>query len=213
MSDKYRVSSDIRLLIQKNDTYEYRALEEKIRNHEMIPKIIVWKDIVIDNIYIYELCVKNEIEFRLYNMDFPSIYHVYSWVCSDQLERKDITSTTRRFLLGYLALSESAIHRNAADKKVKDVPARKDAVDIVAKCYGLSSVCIFNYKRLTESILRINEISPTMAGFILNEKFKISAQQIISLGNKTSSEIMMLTKEAAKSSDGVLKYTEMYIKT
>lgn len=209
MSEKYHVSSDIKILIQKDETNEYHILEEKIKNREMIPKIIVWDDIVIDNIYIYELCIKNDIEFRLYKMDFPSIYHAYSWICSEQLERKDLNNTMRRFLLGYMALSESAIHRNTINRKIKDIPAIRDAVDIVAKCYGLSSVCIFNYKRLTESVLKINEVSPTMANFLLCERIRITAQQIIGLGNKSSSEIMMLTKEVTRLPDSILKYTDL----
>ena len=95
------------------------------------------------------------------------------------------------------------------NKRIKDIPARRDAVDIVAKCYGLSSVSIFNYKRLTESVLKIYDVSPTMAGFILNDRIRVSTQQIIALSNKASSEIIMLTKEVTKTPDIIPKYTDL----
>jgi len=209
MNGEYYISPEIRMLVQRNGTGEHRLLEEKILNREMIPKIVVWNDFVIDDIDIFELCVENDIEFRPYSMDFPSVFHVYSWICSDQIERRDLTNTMRRFLLGFLAISESAIRRNTMSQSILDVPAKREAIDAIARCYSLSSVCIFNYKKLTESILRINEISPVMAECILNERMKITAQQILSLGNKSGSEILRFTDEVTKITDGKPKYAEM----
>ncbi len=209
MSEMYSVSPDIRMLVQRVDPGECIIQEEKNKKRDMIPKIIIWNSIVIDDINIYELCVKNGIEFRLYTMNFPSVYHAYSWICSEQLERKDLTNTMRRFLIGYLALSESAIQSNVTDRKLADVPAKKEAIEIIARCYDLSFVCIFNYKRITESILRISDVSLPMADYILNEKLKITAQQIISLASRTAAEITELADELAKCSDEIPRYSDL----
>ena len=209
MNDIYHISPEIRILVQKNKTYENRLLKEKILNREMIPTVIIWNDTVIDDIDIYEMCIDKRIEFRICSMEFPSVYHAYSWICSNQLKRNDLTNTMKRFLLGYMAMSESAIHRNEKEKKLLEIRTRKEAIDIIAKCYDISTICVFNYKRLAECILKINEISPVLADCVLNEKFKITSQQILILESKTSQEIMQLTKEISKYDNNIPKFNEL----
>ena len=159
------------------------------------------KDNRIDNILIFDVCTAYHIDYRTYEMSFPSVYHVYSWVCYEQLERKDITGSMRRFLLGYLTLAESAIYQNTKKGKLANIPAKKEAVEIVAKCFGLSNVSIFNHKRLAESILKINDISCELIPYILNERMRINTQQIISLGSKSKVEIKELAYEIRNISD------------
>ena len=190
MNRNYRVTPEIRMLIQADNSEQFGQIREKVHKREMIPGITVWNDVVIDNILLYDECIRNRIDFRSYNMSFPSAYHVYSWICYKQLERKDLTDVMRRFLLGYLVLAESAIYLDVKDKKLRDVPAKKEPVEIVAKCFGLSSVCIFNYKKIAESVLRIHEICPSVADSILKDRLKITNQQIVALGNKDDDEIM-----------------------
>ena len=213
MTRNYHVTPEIRMLIQTDDTEQFSQIREKVYKREMIPTITVWNDIVIDNILLYEECIRNRIEFRSYNMAFPSTYHVYSWICNKQLERKDLTDIMRRFLLGYLALAESAIYLDIDDKELKDVPAKKEPVEIVAKCFGLSSVCIFNYKKIAESILGINKISPSIVNSILKDKLKITNQQIVALGNKNDDEIKEVADRLRKyRSKEEIKYSDLFKK-
>lgn len=210
MSDKYQVSPDIRMLIQRNNSGDFHQLEERILRRELIPKIIVWNDIVLDDIYVFDLCVENHIDFRPYGMEFPSEFHVYSWICSEQLERSDITNTMRRFLLGYLALAESAIYLDVKNGEILKIPAKKESVDIVAKCYGLSSVSVFNHKRMVVGLLKINKISPELARSILDEKVRITSQQIISLSERKDDAIRKFAYELSNwTSNDFPKYSEL----
>ena len=66
-----------------------------------INPLIVWNGIIVDGHNRYRILQQHpEIQFTIYEKEFPDRYAVIAWICKNQLGRRNLTSQQFKYLMG-----------------------------------------------------------------------------------------------------------------
>ena len=81
---------------------ELKQLEENIlADGVVINPLIVWNGIIVDGHNCYRILQQHpEIQFTIYEKEFPDRYAVIAWICKNQLGRRNLTSQQFKYLMG-----------------------------------------------------------------------------------------------------------------
>ena len=81
---------------------ELKQLEENIlADGVVINPLIVWNGIIVDGHNRYRILQQHpEIQFTIYEKEFPDRYAVIAWICKNQLGRRNLTSQQFKYLMG-----------------------------------------------------------------------------------------------------------------
>ena len=81
---------------------EMKQLEENILSDGVvINPLIVWNDVIVDGHNRYHILQKHpEIQFTTYEKQFPDRYAAISWICKNQLGRRNLTPQQFKYLVG-----------------------------------------------------------------------------------------------------------------
>ena len=67
----------------------------------VINPLIVWNGIIVDGHNRYRILQQHpEIQFTIYEKEFPDRYAVIAWICKNQLGRRNLTSQQFKYLMG-----------------------------------------------------------------------------------------------------------------
>ena len=104
---------------------EYQQLEENIMDEGLvITPLIVWDDTIIDGHNRYKICQQHpDIEYQLHEKQFGNRYEVISWICKNQLGRRNLTPQQKKYLIGQRYEAEKLAHggdRKSSDAKSSD---------------------------------------------------------------------------------------------
>lgn len=104
---------------------EYQQLEENIMDEGLvITPLIVWDDTIIDGHNRYKICQQHpDIEYQLHEKQFGNRYEVISWICKNQLGRRNLTPQQKKYLIGQRYEAEKLAHggdRKSSDTKSSD---------------------------------------------------------------------------------------------
>ena len=81
---------------------EYKQLEENIlKEGKLLSPLIVWNNTLVDGHNRYEIVQEHpEISFSTMPLPFESREEVLSWICKNQLGRRNLTPEQKKFLIG-----------------------------------------------------------------------------------------------------------------
>ena len=81
---------------------ELKQLEENIlADGVVINPLIVWNGVIVDGHNRYCILQQHpEIQFTTYNKEFPDRYAAISWICKNQLGRRNLTPQQFKYLIG-----------------------------------------------------------------------------------------------------------------
>ena len=81
---------------------EMKQLEENIlADGVVINPLIVWNGVIVDGHNRYHILQKHpEIQFTTYEKKFPDRYAAISWICKNQLGRRNLTPQQFKYLIG-----------------------------------------------------------------------------------------------------------------
>ena len=81
---------------------EMKQLEENIlADGVVINPLIVWNGVIVDGHNRYHILQKHpEIQFTTYEKQFPDRYAAISWICKNQLGRRNLTPQQFKYLIG-----------------------------------------------------------------------------------------------------------------
>ena len=81
---------------------EMKQLEENIlADGVVINPLIVWNGVIVDGHNRYRILQKHpEIQFTTYEKQFPDRYAAISWICKNQLGRRNLTPQQFKYLIG-----------------------------------------------------------------------------------------------------------------
>ncbi len=81
---------------------EFNQLEENILSEGVVlMPLIVWDGTIIDGHNRYKIAQEHpEIEFRTHEKQFANRYEAVSWICKNQLGRRNLTPQQKKYLIG-----------------------------------------------------------------------------------------------------------------
>ena len=100
---------------------EYRQLEENILEEGLVlMPIIIWNNTIVDGHNRYKIAMGNPgVEFRTHEKFFDSRYEALSWICKNQLGRRNLTPQQKKYLIGQRYKAEKEMH--GGDRKSENV--------------------------------------------------------------------------------------------
>ena len=79
---------------------ERELLEEIILREGCRDAIVVCNDIILDGYNRYDICIKHGLPYQVKHLQLDSRDEAISWICVNQMARRNITEETRRYLIG-----------------------------------------------------------------------------------------------------------------
>ena len=114
------VDPEFRSLIPPLSPEEYNMLEENIISDGIVhDPIIVWAghDIIVDGHNRFSILQDNpDIPFSVYEKEFACRDEVLSWICRNQIGRRNISDIQKTLLLGIAYEAQKRIDANARDR-------------------------------------------------------------------------------------------------
>ena len=95
-----KINEELKELIPKLQQEEYQLLEKSILEEGCRDSLIVWDNTIIDGHNRYEICTRNNIPFKVQEMDFENIGQSKNWMIKNQLARRNLTDSQRRYFIG-----------------------------------------------------------------------------------------------------------------
>jgi len=124
-----KVDKEFRELVRPLSSSEYKQLVENLQLYGCRDPIVLWNGVIVDGHNRYEICTRLGIPFSTVEQPFENRYEAISWICANQLGRRNITNETRKYLIGkkYEAEKMIGVNRNPSGWN-QYVGSRKDEV-------------------------------------------------------------------------------------
>lgn len=169
------INPELKSLIYPLSFEEYELLEKSIIDDGCRDALILWGKIIIDGHNRYEICKKNNIEFKTFQKDFEDIEYAKEWIIINQFSRRNLnpyqhlTLSKKLKKIYQLRLKEnqklskgrgkkgpqlSEDLNTGKDKKRKDgthKPRKKDIYEKLAEVTGYSTDTINKFDKVDTS--------------------------------------------------------------
>ena len=124
MLENIKINPEFEHLIPPLVDDELELLEKNIlAEGEIYTPIFVWNGFIIDGHHRYKILSKHpNIKFRIVEKDFENKYEAISWICVNQLGRRNLTPENKKYLVGKRYEAEKDIRggdRKSETKKSK----------------------------------------------------------------------------------------------
>lgn len=99
---------------------EFELLEKNIvAEGEIFTPIFTWNGYIIDGHHRYKILLKHkDVKYRVTEKTFANEYEAISWICDNQLGRRNLSSQYRKYLIGKRYEAEKMAH--GGDRKSKE---------------------------------------------------------------------------------------------
>lgn len=208
------IDEDFKRLIQPVDKIELNKLETDICNNGLDKKLPIWKNQLLMGFQIYEICQNNSVPYETEEITLSNKTSAQSWICSEQLNRSDLTEEYKKYLIGkkfefelILSKKENNPHRIKSKNHVKKSKyriAKKIADDL-----EISYSTVLKYNLYSTAIDTISSVQPELADMILIGSLKISHERAIALSQQNPTIIIKIMEKIKKSPMNHIAYTEL----
>lgn len=212
------VDEEFRLLVQPYETETMRILEEDLKTNGCREKLAVWRGILLADFQIHEICLKHSIPYETEEKSFRNKYHALSWLCSNQLERSDLTEEYRKYLMGKKFEYEMIINHepktqpHEGQRLSPAIQKRKDKYKVskaVAVDLHIASPTVLKYGNYASAIDRIRRIRPDYAERILKGALKMSHESTVKLAEQSDGIITKVMEKAKADQMDHIIYSEL----
>lgn len=198
----------------------YASLEENIFDNGCLSPILLWDNIIIDGYKRYEICRKWMFPYTTKEIKFQSRDDVITYICSEQLERSDLSKETITYLIGKKFEAEKSINtRMASELRQSNPPIQhkggrytnysyQTAIKL-GNLYGISYNTVYKYGIYARCIDIVWEKEPDIIRKIFSGKLKISHENVVELSRLSKGNLRILKEYL--SNDGIehIGYSDM----
>lgn len=204
-----KINEELRELIPPLSTEEKQLLTESILKEGCRDSLITWNNTIIDGHNRYQICKANNIAFKVQEMDFDNIGQVKNWMIKNQLARRNLTDSQRRYFIGKRYEEEK---KSKLDNLIQfqDNPKAQSGTSVdtsqkIAKENNISKNTVIRNEEYSKAIDEIKKHQPEVAEKILNEEIRISNKDVITLSKHEPEEREKITEVIEKGEISVNK--------
>lgn len=88
---KIIINEELKNLLPALTDSEYAGLEASILQYGCLTPIVIWKSMIVDGHYRYEICAKHELPFACREMNFDDLEEAKLWAWRHQENRRNLT--------------------------------------------------------------------------------------------------------------------------
>jgi len=190
---------------------ERKQLEKNIIEEGCRDALVIWKNIIIDGHNRYEICIRNSIEYKTVEMDFPDRESVIDWIINNQLGRRNLTKEAQSYLRGLQYSREKkkpgAPEGNKnAEKQIDNnlsIVSGNSTAQRLAEQHNVTHQTIKNDEKYAKAIDTITEeLGEDVKEKILSHEINVTKKDIAQLAKWESEQrqkvIAMIVKQEAK---------------
>ncbi len=211
-----RIDNEFKNLLAPLTQEEFEQLEENIMREGCCDPLVVWNRIIIDGHNRYAICMKHGIPFHIRNVHFASREAAISWICSNQLGRRNITDETKKYLIGKKYETDKVIGAKNAmgtnqhtPEQVSTTISHNKTAAKIGREHNVSPNTVYKYGAYSVAIDTLQRKNPEFAKKILDSKIKISHDNLLLLAKLSVTEIESLYKRIKDAPDGQLGFSEL----
>ena len=190
-----RIDEEFRTIIPPLSAAEYSNLEQSLRLEGCRDAITVWDGVIVDGHNRYEICTRWGIPFNINHISFTSRDAAISWICLNQLSRRNLTKEAFKYLVGKRYDAEKAMRRNAAgrnqytsDSRQEDSAAHRTSRRLASE-YNLTHSTVERYGQFSRSLDRIESEKPGTLPSLLSGKYRITQRNISAIASLPGGKI------------------------
>ena len=195
------INYELKSLIPALQKEEYELLEKSILEEGCRDSIIIWNNTIIDGHNRYEICTKHEIPFNTTSMEFENLGQVIKWMINNQLARRNLTDSQRKYFIGKRYEEENKGHGGNREVASGNSYHLKTS-EIIAKENNIGERTVRNNADYSKAIDEIKTNTPELAEKILREEIKLNNKEVLEISEQqpeTQSKIVdLITTKQAK---------------
>ena len=193
---------------------EFSLLEENILSDGAVfSPLIVWDGTILDGHNRYEIIQKHpELTYAVHSMSFANRFEALSWICKNQLGRRNLTPQQKKYLIGQRYEAEKqadAFHGNqhtlsdesGADKKCPHQNSRHVTQSRIAKETNTSASYVREAGTFAKGVDAAEEALPGIKQEILTGTIKPTASAVAAVAKADPEERLRLAADLKKSKD------------
>ncbi len=184
-SEKLIIDPEFEFLIKPSSERKKQQITSLLRLGGKA-RIRVWEGIVIGDTLQYRICIENKIPYDIVSLPLQDRNAAISYICASELERDDLNVEYRHYLIG-----QELIARKQGKGKLKMVA--KETLNTISNKYEISEPTVHKYHQYAKAINHIKYDAPELAASILNEKIKISYDNLRRISMLDRSSLLILT--------------------
>jgi len=157
-----QIDEEFKSLIPPLTTVEFAQLEDNIQREGCRDALVIWKGtgILVDGHNRYEICERDEIDFKTIQVPFESREKAIDWICMNQLGRRNLTPADASELRGRMYNSrkkeKGSVNQHTV-AKVQNEPLQTTA-EVIAKETGVSPATVKRDGQYAEGVEKVAEI-------------------------------------------------------
>ena len=178
-----QVDKEFEKIIPPLDEEEFKQLKNNIlRDGEIYHPIIVWNGIIVDGHHRYKILQEYpELKYRIQEKAFANRHEAISWICLNQLGRRNLSVVQKIALMGRRYKAEKDSHGSQARFECDNSPTHQnDALEEdshptankIAKEMGVSRPTVERAEKFVEGMDAAEEALPGISREILSGKIK-----------------------------------------
>lgn len=201
---KLEIDPDFKLLVQPLEPNNRKLLEDNIRRSGCARNIAVWRNIILQDFELYEICKKYGKPFNIVTANSSSREEMMIWVCKQQLSRQDLSEEMYRYLIGKRCDLECTLAAHELSKKrmglrfgepfaQSDLPSGDSTTQIRERLgneYHISYGTVRKYCVYASGVETMYKISPKFVTEVLIGRLKISQEHFIELAKLPKQELV-----------------------
>lgn len=216
-----KIDPEFKAIIPKLRKNEYLQLESNIMTDGCREALITWNGIIVDGHNRYEICHRHNIPFKIREMNFDCREAVISWICANQLGRRNISEETRKYLIGLqyqtekVAVSKRNVrgvnqytledNHDAAEEMTMAEITHKTA-ERIADEHHISHATVQKYANYSKALEEIGKYEPKLLAKILSGNYKISHKNVVELSKLSPEEMKRVNRRINVGSAPFVRY-------
>ena len=183
---------------------ERKQLEENIlADGVVINPLIVWNGIIVDGHNRYRILQQHpEIQFTIYEKEFPDRYAVIVWICKNQLGRRNLTSQQFKYLMGQQYKAEKTAY--GGDRKSDtakssyqndNLISKEKTCERIANENGVSSASVIRAEQFANGVDAAEEAVPGIKQEILTGSIKPTEKAVAAIAKAPQEERPALVQQ------------------
>lgn len=191
---------------------EFELLKESVLNDgEVYHPLVVWNNIIVDGHHRYKILKEHpEIKYRINKREFENRYEAISWICLNQLGRRNLNDAQKKMLIGRRYKTEK-MARGASDgfrgnqhkKSVKgqNVPLPDDVhitSSRIATEMGTNEKTVRRAEKFVDGVDAAEEVLPGVTKDITSGKIKPKQADVAAIAKAPAEERRQLAENLYK---------------
>lgn len=206
MLENIKINPEFERLIPPLVVDEFEMLKSNIiAEGEIYTPLIVWNGYIIDGHHRYKILSEYEnIKFKVVEKEFANKYEAMSWMCNNQLGRRNLTPENKKYLIGIRYDAEKCAHgsqerfhgeiNSPSDTKYHLEESNGKTRKKLSKEYGVSEAYVQKANQFAKGVDAADEVVPGIKQEILSGKIKKPAKEIAEIAKVPKEERKSLTE-------------------